>query len=377
MASHAVAQSVLWFDYGEPSRFFARMKRTLALSFGFHLLVLLAVMGLRLPQQGERPLASVEVSLVSMPAPPTAKPTEAPKPVEPPKRVEPVQVPESKPAPPTEAPKPVEPLKRVEPVQVQESKPVPPLKAEAPVPAPVVKTEAPTPVPLVVPPVATVKRDILRELELPPEAPQFGELSPTKAIGKPQQAAKPKIKLPDLPPVPDLVPEPVKKTPQRAAMTEDLNRELDEELKKIKQYQPAAKLEIPKETKPVETPIKPSPQQEAKVSPAKMPDTMLKIAGSAGTNPYWARVQSIINSHWEPPPIDMSGQTYTVILRFRLQRDGVIKDVAVQQTSGNEYYDMAGRRAILKPRVLPPFPSDMTDGYKDVEMLFRVGEAKG
>lgn len=331
MASHAAVQSVLWFDHDEQSRFLARMKRTLALSFGLHLVVLLIVMGLRLPHHGERPLTAVEVSLVSLPTPQAVKVAEHSKPIEP------AKAPESKPAPP-------------------------------------VKTEAPSPVRPVAPPVSTVKRDILRDLELPPDAPHFGELSPAKSIAQPQPAAK--IKVPDLPLVPDVTPEPVKKTPPRAALTEDLNRELDEELKKIKQFQPAAKLEIPKEIKPVDA-AKPTPQQEAKVSPVKAPDTTLKISGTAGTNPYWARVQSIISSQWEPPPIDMSGQVYMVVVRFRLQRDGVIKDVAVQQTSGNDYYDMAGRRAVLKPRVLPPFPAEMTDGYKDVEMVFRVGEAAG
>ena len=331
MASHAAVQSVLWFDHDEQSRFFARMKRTLALSFGLHLIVLLIVMGLRLPHHGERPLTAVEVSLVSLPTPPAVKVAEHSKPIEP------VKAPESKPAPP-------------------------------------VKTEAPSPVRPVAPPVSTVKRDILRDLELPPDAPHFGELSPAKSIAQPQPAAR--IKVPDLPLVPDVTPEPVKKAPPRAPLTEDINRELDEELKKIKQFQPAAKLEIPKEIKPVEA-AKPTPQQEAKVSPVKTPDTTLKISGTAGTNPYWARVQSIISGQWEPPPIDMSGQVYTVVVKFRLQRDGVIKDVAVQQSSGNDYYDMAGRRAVLKPRVLPPFPAEMTEGYKDVEMVFRVGEAAG
>jgi hypothetical protein len=55
----------------------------------------------------------------------------------------------------------------------------------------------------------------------------------------------------------------------------------------------------------------------------------------------------------------------------------MIKDVTIQKTSGNNYYDMAGQRAVLRPRQLPPFPSDMTDGYKDVEMVFRVGEPAG
>jgi TonB family protein len=73
----------------------------------------------------------------------------------------------------------------------------------------------------------------------------------------------------------------------------------------------------------------------------------------------------------------MEGQAYTMIVKFRLQRDGLIKDVVVKQASGNAYFDMAGQRAVLRPRVLPAFPADMMDGYKDIEMVFRVGESVG
>jgi len=156
-----------------------------------------------------------------------------------------------------------------------------------------------------------------------------------------------------------------------------VDRELEEELKKVKQFTPAAKLEIPKEVRTPDQPAMPVPQQEVRVPTAQTPETTLKISGSSGSNPYWARVQAVISSHWEPPPIDVSGQTYTVTIKFRLQRDGMIKDVTIQKTSGNNYYDMAGQRAVLRPRQLPPFPSDMTDGYKDVEMVFRVGESAG
>lgn len=102
--------------------------------------------------------------------------------------------------------------------------------------------------------------------------------------------------------------------------------------------------------------------------------TTLNISGTKVANPYWARVQAVINSHWEPPPIDMAGQTYTMVVKFRLQRDGTIKNVVVQQSSGNAYYDLAGQRAVLKPRMIPAFPADMTDNYKDMEIVFRVGE---
>jgi TonB family protein len=324
MTYQASVQSSLWFE-GDQSGLSSRLKRTLVLSLVLHVVILLVAVGLRLPQQGERPLTSVEVSLVSLPTP----------------------------------------VKPVESKKVLDSKPTP---------APAAKSVAPSAVPSAAPPIGEKKRDMLRDLQLPPDAPKFGDLSPaTKSVGQPQQAAKAL----DIPRVPDVTQAPVTKTPQRSTVSDDLNRELEEELKKIKQFQPAAKLDIPKEVKPSEASVKPMPQQEVKIPAVKTPETTLKISGTAGSNPYWARVQSIISSQWEPPPIDMAGQTYSMVVRFRLQRDGTIKDVIVQQSSGNAYFDLAGQRAVLRPRTLPVFPAEMTDSYKDVEMVFRVGEPVG
>ncbi len=331
MASQASVPSGLWFDRGDQSRLSSRLKRTLALSLVLHVVILLVAVGLRFPQQGERPMVSVEVSLVSLPIPvrqaESAKPTESAK--------------------------------------VSDSKVAS---------APLVKAVAPSAAPSAAPPVGEKRRDMLQDLQLPPDAPKFGDLSPaTKSVAQPQQAAK----VLDIPRVPDVAQAPVVKIPQRSSVSDDLNRELEEELKKIKQFQPAAKLDIPKEVKPSEASLKPASQQEVKIPAVKTPETTLKISGTAGSNPYWARVQSIISSLWEPPPVDMAGQAYTVIVKFRLQRDGTIKDVVVQQSSGNAYFDMAGQRAVLRPRVLPVFPADMADSYKDVEMVFRVGELAG
>jgi TonB family protein len=316
MTSQAPVLSDGWFDLGGRSKLSVRLKRTLALSLVLHVVVLLVAVGVRLPQKGERPLTSVEVSLVSLPTP----------------------------------------VKQAEPV-----KPAPPVKAVAP-------SSAPSPAP----PVGEKRRDMLKDLQLPPDAPKFGDLSPAKSVGQPQQAAK----VLDIPPIPDVAQDSVSKVPKRPTVSDELNREL-EELKKIKQFQPVAKLDIPKEVKPSEAPVVPAPHQEVKAQAVKTPETTLKISGSTGSNLYWARVQSIISSQWEPPPIDMVGQTYTVIVKFRLQRDGIIKDVMVHQSSGNAYFDMAGQRAVLRPRTLPVFPPDMVDGFKDIEMVFRVGESVG
>lgn len=337
MASQAAVQSGLWFGQGDQSGVWVHLKRPLAWSLVLHVVVVLVATGLRLPQRAERPLTSVEVSLVSLPTPA--------------RLADPVK--------PAESAKPVEPAK---------------VSAPKPAPAPSVKPMA-APTPSVAPPKGEVKRDLLRDLQLPPDAPKFGDLSPAKSVGQPQQVAK--MKSLDIPRVPDAAQVPVAKAAQRSSVSDDLNRELEEELKKIKPFQPAAKLDMPRESRPREASAKPVAQQTAKASALKTPDTTLKTAGMAGSSSYWARVQSIISNQWEPPPVDMAGQTYMVIVKFRLQRDGMIKDVVVKQTSGNTYFDMAGQRAVLRPRVLPAFPADMTDGYKDIEMAFRVGEPVG
>ena len=331
MVAPAQLYASFWFDRDDQDRLFRRLGRTLTVSLALHVVALLVVMGLRLAPHGERPLAAVEVNLVNLPTPLKT----------------------------VEQPRPVEPVKRAE----AKSAPAPPAK-----------TSAPAATPVSVPARPSVAKDILKDLELPPDAPKFGELTPAKSVAQPRAQAPAKILVPDLPRIPD-VPEHAMKipqTPQRTSMSEELDRELEEELKKVKEFKPAAKLDIPKEA-----PIRPAPQQEAAIPQVKAPQTQLKTSGASGTNPFWGRVEAIIKSQWEPPPIDVGGQTYNTVVRFRYYRNGMVKDVTVQQTSGNSYFDDAGKRAILKPRQFPMFPSDMTEAYQDVEMVFRVGESAG
>lgn len=103
-------------------------------------------------------------------------------------------------------------------------------------------------------------------------------------------------------------------------------------------------------------------------------EAILKGSTSTLSNPYWARVQSIISSQWEPPPINTTAHTYAVTVTFRLRRDGTIKDVAVQQSSGNVYFDSAAQRAVLRTRFLSGFPAWITETHQDLSMVFTTGE---
>jgi colicin import membrane protein len=332
MVAHAQVYAAFWFDRDDQDRFFRRLGRTLSISLVLHMLFLLVIMGIRLAPHGERPLAAVQVNLVNLPTPQAV-----------------------------EQARPVEPVKRVE-----------SRLSRTPVPMPPVKMPAPTATPVSVPARPSVAKDILKDLELPPDAPKFGELTPAKAVAQPRAQTPTKIPVADLPRIPEVMPDRAVKAPQRSSISDELDRELEEELKKVKEFKPAAKLEITKEA-----PMKPVPQQEAAIPQVKAPQTQLKTSGASGTNPFWGRVEAIIKSQWEPPPIDVSGQPYSAVIRFRYYRNGAVKDVVVQQTSGNSYFDMAGQRAILKPRQFPVFPADISESYQDVEMIFRVGESAG
>ncbi|ULA64797.1 MAG: hypothetical protein LZF86_190090 [Nitrospira sp.] len=350
------AHSRAWLDERLQGQLTHRLKRAMVWSVALHLGVFILVTWVRLPQQGERPLASIEISLASLPTPPV-------KAAEPVKTVEPVKVPA----------KPVEPVKT--PVkQVATPVPAPPVK-EAPVAPPVVQREAVAPSKAAQNPM----HDLLKDLELPPDAPKFGDYSPAdkpKKVQEPAVANVPKLKLPDVPVISEAKPVAKKpaETKSRPSLTEDLNRELDEELNKIK------RLELPKESKPApaESQPAPTPQLETRAPSVKAVDTALKVPGMApGSNAYLAQVRRKISSMWTAPPVDVTAQVYSVVVKFRLHRDGSVSGVAVEQSSGNEYFDLAGKRAVVTAHPLPVFPADLTESYFDAHFTFTVGEQNG
>ncbi|GEM_PF-3578091 len=102
--------------------------------------------------------------------------------------------------------------------------------------------------------------------------------------------------------------------------------------------------------------------------------TTLQVSGSSPEgNAYWGRVWSKIDREWIAPPVDVpSGQPLRVVLSFRVERNGAVKNLAVEQSSGNEYYDVAAKRAVLDAAPLPPFASDMPEPYYDIQFQFTV-----
>lgn len=293
--------------------------KMLAVSLALHLCLLALVTGLRFSSAGERPLTSYQVSLVSMPQPVRS----APPPAEPP------PLPATKPA------------------------TTPPVRPSAPKVAPAITVS-----PLhkgmdIKRQPKTQMQDLLRTIELPPEAPKLGKLSPVSPLDRVEASRQDIAKLLD----PLKVPE-VQALPP-----------------------PPIELSVASREVPPQVPSRHSsrqPTEQAATAPIVPPTTAIQVPGIVpGLNRYLALVQSKISSQWVAPQVDLTGRSLQVVIKFRLDRSGVVSHVAVEKSSGNEYYDMAGTRAVLSANPLPPFPQDMSDTTVDAHFSFTVGDQAG
>jgi len=344
-----------------------RLSRALLVSLVLHVGILALVAWIRLPRHGERPLASVEISLASLPAPQV-------------KTLEPQKNQSISKEKEVERPKPVPQTKPVD-----SSKPVERTTTIAQPKAAPVANPAPVPPPSVSPPAVSlpvarakssndVMSEIMKDIELPPDAPKRGDISPEE---KPRATSA--MKLPEVPVASDAKDFTGKPVAQKSSssLTEDLAKDLDEEFKKIK------KLEVPKAAASVDASSRSTPQRvpqiEAKVPSVKAVDTTLKVPGMApGSNAYLALVRQRISNCWSAPPLDLTNQAYyVVVVQFRLHRNGSVTGVSIEQSSGNEYYDLAGKRAVLTANPLPVFPAEIADSYFDAHFTFTVGETQG
>jgi colicin import membrane protein len=322
--------------FGDGSREVVR--RTLGLSFALHVMLVVLFTMIRLPHRVEPPTASYEVSLVTLAAPRPAPPV-------PSSPSEPVVQP-TKPSP-TVAPPAVSP-------------PIAMAKLPA-IPKPVAgtgKAAASS---------QNLMKDLLQGIELPPEAPRFTDATPSpEPTAKASAKSKELQKLINQLTVPDIRPVPAAPTITEPAITPMSQSSVVEELEKLERQLRAAQ---------------PSPAQDAKPeakAAAPTQHTAMHVEGVArGSNSYFSRVQSRIGRYWAPPRVDLRGGEPKVTIRFRLHRSGGVSDVMVERSSGNDYYDAAGKRAILSAYPLPPFPPELDKPYLDINFTFGVDQPTG
>jgi TonB family protein len=102
--------------------------------------------------------------------------------------------------------------------------------------------------------------------------------------------------------------------------------------------------------------------------PAAATSTQPEVAIEGGDFPYTLyidRMKNLIGTRWFRP---MNGTTVVV---FTIDRDGTIRDVKTEASSGNGTFDRAALRAVLESSPLPPLPFGYSGTYLVVHLTFR------
>ena len=81
---------------------------------------------------------------------------------------------------------------------------------------------------------------------------------------------------------------------------------------------------------------------------------------------YLATMLDLVNRNWD----SKQQADGTVLVRFAIQRDGRIADVAVERSSGTPALDYLAQRAMLLTRQLPPLPSPFSEPVLTVHLVF-------
>jgi TonB family protein len=144
---------------------------------------------------------------------------------------------------------------------------------------------------------------------------------------------------------------------------------------------------------------KPAPSPPEKTAPAGAAEggaaegegeggfgTGLRIGGGTGPGGGWGPGTGLANfpytyylniitdrvsANWFTSLVDpgVSGNFQTVVY-FRIQRNGQISDVRIEQSSGLKPLDLSAMRAVTASAPFPPLPKDYDDAYLAIHLIF-------
>ncbi len=114
----------------------------------------------------------------------------------------------------------------------------------------------------------------------------------------------------------------------------------------------------------------------AEQAPVQTPQKAMADGTTPGAKAYLALVQQRIRHVWKAPALDFTNRTYATVVKFRLHNNGSVSLVTIEQSSGNESYDAAGKQAVLSASPLPAFPPDLSHAYVDAHITLTAPSEK-
>jgi TonB family protein len=243
---------------------------------------------------------------------------------------------------PTPTPRPPEPPPRVAERPPEPERPAP----RAPTPPPDLPARAP---------------------EMPARPPQLPTRAPDLPARAPEMPARSTAALPERPPLP------------RPAATP---RPGEKELPPVASSAPPA----PSPPAPSPAPPAPTPGVATRPEPPPPPATLGRPTGSAqGSGAvtlnvsdfpfawYLAAVQRKVTERWEGRALQ--GRQPVVV--FEIGRDGQVSNVAIKDSSGNQYYDRTAMRAIADAAPFPPLPGEFPGSVLRIHLGFNFAQDRG
>ena len=197
------------------------------------------------------------------------------------------------------------------------------------------------------------------------DAPDAGGITPIS--GKPVQAVAP----PDARPAP--IAPPAAKPPEMVAPDEKKvtpktpPKTVDKPLDKSSTRKPATGAEIKAGDAKADTGGAPIPFGGlTRPSGGGPPSGMTLDVSNFCCPEYLIQMRTLIMQNWN----QNQGSTGKAQVKFTIQRDGTLTDVALEQSSGAALLDLESQRALLKTRQLPALPRDFTNPTLTVHLIF-------
>ena len=123
---------------------------------------------------------------------------------------------------------------------------------------------------------------------------------------------------------------------------------------------------------PPPPPAAPATQTAGAMTAADVPIGSAGVVGLEGGDfPYTIyieRMKTLIGTHWFRPQVT-AGVATTVY--FRIDRDGTIREVRTETSSGNGTFDRAALRAVMEASPLPPLPFAYNGTFLGVHLTFK------
>jgi len=204
---------------------------------------------------------------------------------------------------------------------------------------------------------------------------------PADIVPVPAAAQAPSLPMEAAPPAKPKVPQKSRKAPPakrlKAAPPKSDMPELSRQ--KPKPIQPEPARPAPESSPPEPTAQTPPDQPASTAKPASKHESVA-VSGTVSTTSgdsfnlplyYQERITEAIKSNWHPPP----GRTRSKAkVEFRVRRSGgIYGDVKIVESNGNDYFDMAVRRAILQSR-FPPMPEDFYQAFAVFSVVLQEQE---